>query len=134
VNVSQAQLLYSVTVAGTSAVLVGLVRRLVVARGVIDHPSERSSHVTPTPRGGGLGAVVAILAALTTVGVTTRDVGLLAAVAGCSAVALVGWEDDRRGMPVWSKLPEAQRWQLVSYLQTLKMYAPAPAATTSETK
>jgi mono/diheme cytochrome c family protein len=40
----------------------------------------------------------------------------------------------RRGMPVWSKLPEAQRWQLVSYLQTLKVYAPAPAATTSETK
>jgi mono/diheme cytochrome c family protein len=27
----------------------------------------------------------------------------------------------RRGMPVWSKLPEAQRWQLVSYLRTLKM-------------
>ena len=25
------------------------------------------------------------------------------------------------GMPVWSKLPEAQRWQLVSYLRTLKM-------------
>jgi cytochrome c oxidase cbb3-type subunit 3 len=25
----------------------------------------------------------------------------------------------RRGMPVWSKLPEAQRWQLVSYLQSL---------------
>jgi len=31
----------------------------------------------------------------------------------------------RRGMPVWSKLPEAQRWQLVSYLQTLKMDAPS---------
>jgi mono/diheme cytochrome c family protein len=40
----------------------------------------------------------------------------------------------RRGMPVWSKLPETQRWQLVSYLQTLKVDAPAPAATTSQTK
>jgi mono/diheme cytochrome c family protein len=29
----------------------------------------------------------------------------------------------RRGMPVWSKLPEPQRWQLVSYLKSL---APAP--------
>jgi len=38
----------------------------------------------------------------------------------------------RRGMPVWSKLPEAQRWQLVSYLQTLKV--DVPAATTSEAK
>ena len=25
----------------------------------------------------------------------------------------------RRGMPVWSKLPEPQRWQLVSYVQSL---------------
>ncbi|MBZ5703396.1 MAG: cytochrome c [Acidobacteriia bacterium] len=25
----------------------------------------------------------------------------------------------RRGMPVWSKLPEAQRWQLVRYVQSL---------------
>ena len=25
----------------------------------------------------------------------------------------------RRGMPVWSKLPELQRWQLVSYLKAL---------------
>ena len=29
----------------------------------------------------------------------------------------------RRGMPVWSKLPEPQRWQLISYLKSL---APAP--------
>ncbi len=36
----------------------------------------------------------------------------------------------RRGMPVWSKLPEAQRWQLVTYLQTLKIETPKtdPAA------
>ena len=26
----------------------------------------------------------------------------------------------RRGMPVWSKLPEAQRWQLVSYIKSLR--------------
>jgi mono/diheme cytochrome c family protein len=25
----------------------------------------------------------------------------------------------RRGMPVWSKLPEPQRWQLISYLKSL---------------
>jgi len=29
----------------------------------------------------------------------------------------------RRGMPVWSKLPEPERWQLVSYLKSL---TPAP--------
>ena len=29
----------------------------------------------------------------------------------------------RRGMPVWSKLPEPQRWQLVSYIKSL---SPSP--------
>ena len=27
----------------------------------------------------------------------------------------------RRGMPVWSKLPEAQRWQLVSYIKSMTL-------------
>ncbi len=27
----------------------------------------------------------------------------------------------RRGMPVWSKLPEPQRWQLVSYVKSLSL-------------
>jgi len=31
----------------------------------------------------------------------------------------------RRGMPVWSKLPEPQRWQLVSYLKSLGTKEPA---------
>jgi hypothetical protein len=26
----------------------------------------------------------------------------------------------RRGMPVWSKLPEPQRWQIVSFLKSLR--------------
>jgi mono/diheme cytochrome c family protein len=32
----------------------------------------------------------------------------------------------RRGMPVWSKLPEPQRWQLVSYI---KSFSPSPRPT-----
>lgn len=31
----------------------------------------------------------------------------------------------RHGMPVWSKLPEPQRWQIVSYIQTLQTAVPA---------
>jgi mono/diheme cytochrome c family protein len=30
----------------------------------------------------------------------------------------------RRGMPVWSRLPEPQRWQLIAYLKSLR---PKPA-------
>jgi len=33
-----------------------------------------------------------------------------------------------RGMPVWSKLPEPQRWQLVTYLKSLGVTEQAPAA------
>ena len=29
----------------------------------------------------------------------------------------------RRGMPVWSKLPEPQRWQIVTFLQSLQSHS-----------
>jgi mono/diheme cytochrome c family protein len=32
----------------------------------------------------------------------------------------------RKGMPVWSKLPEPQRWQLVRYIKSLGAAVPAP--------
>jgi mono/diheme cytochrome c family protein len=31
----------------------------------------------------------------------------------------------RRGMPVWSKLPEPQRWAIVTYVKSLKPLPPA---------
>jgi mono/diheme cytochrome c family protein len=33
----------------------------------------------------------------------------------------------RKGMPVWSKLPEPQRWQVVRYLKSLGVAEPLPA-------
>jgi mono/diheme cytochrome c family protein len=33
----------------------------------------------------------------------------------------------RRGMPVWSKLPEPQRWQIVTYVKSLGTQPPPPA-------
>lgn len=41
----------------------GLLVRLLGARGVLDRPNDRSSHTAPTPRGGGLALVGALLAA-----------------------------------------------------------------------
>ena len=38
----------------------------------------------------------------------------------------------RRGMPVWSKLPEPQRWQLVSYIKSLPASSPNPSAPAGE--
>jgi len=36
----------------------------------------------------------------------------------------------RKGMPVWSKLPEPQRWQLVSYIKSLGVASSKPDPTT----
>ncbi|MGB0571175.1 MAG: glycosyl transferase [Alphaproteobacteria bacterium] len=44
-----------------SAVFVGLVRVQLLRRGILDRPNERSSHDVPTPRGGGLGLLAALL-------------------------------------------------------------------------
>jgi len=38
----------------------------------------------------------------------------------------------RRGMPVWSKLPEPQRWQLVTYLKSLGVSASSALSYQSE--
>jgi mono/diheme cytochrome c family protein len=39
----------------------------------------------------------------------------------------------RRGMPVWSKLPEPQRWQIVSYIKSLGPAAAKPETSTPAT-
>lgn len=44
-----------------SAAFVGLVRVQLLRRGILDRPNERSSHDVPTPRGGGLGLLAALL-------------------------------------------------------------------------
>ena len=39
----------------------------------------------------------------------------------------------RKGMPVWSRLPEPQRWALVRYLKSLGTEEPAPAEASART-
>jgi mono/diheme cytochrome c family protein len=39
----------------------------------------------------------------------------------------------RRGMPVWSKLPEPQRWQLIAYIKSLGGPVPSVPADSSKT-
>lgn len=40
---------------------VSLIRRWVVKGQLLDHPNDRSMHLAPTPRGGGLAIVVIVL-------------------------------------------------------------------------
>jgi UDP-N-acetylmuramyl pentapeptide phosphotransferase/UDP-N-acetylglucosamine-1-phosphate transferase len=84
--------------------LVGLVRWIALAYGVIDHPGDRSSHALATPRGGGLGLLIAALGAWTWQATRSATTSILLVVLGASLVALVGWLDDRRGLPVRTRL------------------------------
>lgn len=83
-----------------SAVGTALVRRLALRRNILDIPNDRSSHSVPTPRGGGIAFVVAILAgclALWQMG--ALDGRFLAALAGGGIlVAGAGWLEDARGL------------------------------------
>lgn len=88
-----------------AVVLTGLARRVALRRGLIDVPNERSSHVTPTPRGGGLAIVVVTLSgAALLAGAGVLPSGVMLAVLGGALVAWVGWLDDRAGVPVPMRL------------------------------
>jgi Fuc2NAc and GlcNAc transferase len=75
----------------------GLLVRFAPQLHLVDLPNERSSHVRPTPRGGGLALVVAI-----TLGILLVPGPLPLAIApalwAALPIALVGLIDDRRGL------------------------------------
>lgn len=83
------------SVAGTWAVR-GYARR----HAVFDVPNERSSHVTPTPRGGGLAFVIVIVVLAVILAVTHRVAMSIAAAVAVGGLLLgtVGWVDDKRGL------------------------------------
>jgi UDP-GlcNAc:undecaprenyl-phosphate GlcNAc-1-phosphate transferase len=75
---------------------------------LMDAPNGRSSHVLPTPRGGGIGIVVAAMAAwivFWNAGFASRQAGLpeLGLALGAAIVAAAGLLDDRRAQPAWLK-------------------------------
>ena len=86
---------------GIAWVLTGWVRRYALRRGLLDLPNPRSSHGRPVPRGGGLAIVIVTLTGIALAAwagyVPARTA--VALVGGGGAVALIGWLDDRRGLP-----------------------------------
>jgi Fuc2NAc and GlcNAc transferase len=93
----------------SAAVLTGLLRRYALAYRLIDIPNARSSHNSPTPRGGGLSIVIVFLPGLPVL----SGMGVLApeamwAIFGAGAsVALMGFLDDHGHI--------SARWRLLAH-------------------
>ena len=85
------------------------VRWYALRQGVIDIPNARSSHAIPTPRGGGLGMVLAFGAGIVYLIFSNAlpaayDPFMYALLCSGSALALVGFVDDHGGVPVRVRL------------------------------
>jgi Fuc2NAc and GlcNAc transferase len=89
-----------------SALLTGAMRRLALARGILDAPNERSSHTQVMPRGGGVAIVAACVACL--LWLSWREAVdsplVLALVGGGIPLAWIGFLDDRRSVSVGARL------------------------------
>ncbi|MHC8387643.1 MraY family glycosyltransferase [Pseudomonas sp. MDT2-39-1] len=96
-------------IAVLSFALTANLRRYALAKSIIDIPNVRSSHSTPTPRGGGVAIVLAFLAALPILGCSGQvPWAILVAAGGSGAlVAVVGFMDDHNHI--------AARWRLLGH-------------------
>lgn len=98
----RAALALALPVGGIAAwMIVRWIERTALRRAWLDHPNQRSSHSTPTPRGGGLAIVVVTVAGALMVPATgDRWSSSWALVLGCAVcVAGVSWIDDLRSVP-----------------------------------
>lgn len=85
------------------------VRRYALAKNIIDHPNHRSSHIVPTPRGGGLAFVITFLITIpfvTHLGLVTLN-DCLALMGGGLFIALLGFYDDHSNL--------SARWRLCGH-------------------
>ncbi len=119
----------------TCAVLVAIVRRYAIKQ-LLDHPNERSSHATPTPRGGGLAIAFVFhlgVAGLWWLAVLSTAVSM-ALLGGGILIAVVGWIDDHRHVPArWRALVHviAASWAVyclggISQLNLGSFFLPLP--------
>ena len=93
-----------------SAALTAWSIRYAQRRRLIDLPGQRRSHRVPTPRGGGIGIVIAVFASVWFVTARSPAPDWLMASAMAASIALVGlvgWIDDHGGL--------AARWRFAAH-------------------
>lgn len=79
-------------------------RNWLLARGLVDQPGIRRSHLAPTPRGGGLAVALAMAGVLILFGGLGAETFFVVALV--LSIAALGWLDDARSLPV--------RWRLLA--------------------
>jgi UDP-N-acetylmuramyl pentapeptide phosphotransferase/UDP-N-acetylglucosamine-1-phosphate transferase len=121
-------LLIAAATCALAALLVGVVRRYALKSAVVDLPSDRSSHATPTPRGGGAGLLVAwaVVFVVEALRPPRLSLSLACALAGVLIVAWVGWRDDHQSLGVRTRLA-AHITAAVAFLPLALLPAPMPA-------
>lgn len=89
--------------------LTAALRRYALSQSLLDIPNARSSHSTPTPRGGGVAIVLTFLAALVVLGgLGHMPVSVCLALGGAGLlVAIIGFMDDHGHI--------AARWRLLGH-------------------
>lgn len=101
-----------------------LARQYALRTALIDEPGERRSHVAPTPRGGGIAMVIAVMVAIIALAWREPAQRLLLAVfgVGFGLVALIGWIDDHR--------PLSARLRLCTHIAAAALFSCAFGALT----
>ncbi|MSP51303.1 MAG: glycosyltransferase family 4 protein [Alphaproteobacteria bacterium] len=84
--------------------LTAVVLRWLRANQVFDRPNERSSHTSPTPRGGGLAVVAVIVIGWGLASLTATAPFEPIVAAALAGLALLSWLDDRYGVAVVVRL------------------------------
>ena len=93
------QLLIFILLTSLSYLLVYLIRRYAEQRQILDHPNERSSHITPTPRGGGFAIVILVIGTgLWSASEAGWNRSLVYLLCGL-VIAWLGWRDDVHSLP-----------------------------------
>ena len=79
-------------------------RRLAMRTNMVDQPSQRKTHVNPTPMLGGLAILAAVLLALILFGDKFYVHQVAGIVIGATLISFLGLWDDRMPLSAWAKL------------------------------